>query len=80
MPDLHYVRVVRSPHFHARVVRIDISPALEVPGVVRVLTASDIPGENGLSDYSLDEHLLAPVGDTVRMVGDPVALVIAVLP
>jgi aldehyde oxidoreductase len=77
MPNLHHVRVVRSPHFHARLVSIDISQALEVPGVVRVLTAPDIPGENGLSDYSLDEHLLAPVGDTVRMVGDPVALVIA---
>jgi CO/xanthine dehydrogenase Mo-binding subunit len=70
--------VVRSPHFHARVTSLDISPALEIPGVVRVLTASDIPGENGLSDYSLDEHLLAPVGGTVRMLGDPVALVLAV--
>jgi aldehyde oxidoreductase len=76
VPDLHYVRVVRSPHFHARVLGVDISPALAVAGVVRVLTAADIPGENGLSDYSRDEHLLAPVGDTVRMVGDPVALVI----
>jgi aldehyde oxidoreductase len=76
MPGLHYLRVVRSPHFHARLLGIDTAPALAVPGVVRVLTAADVPGENGLSDYSFDEHLLAPVGGTVRMVGDPVALVI----
>ncbi|MGA2548058.1 MAG: molybdopterin cofactor-binding domain-containing protein [Rectinemataceae bacterium] len=78
MPNLHYARVVRSPHFHARVMGLDISPALEIPGVLRVLTALDVPGENGLSDYSLDEHLLAPVGGTVRMLGDPVALVLGV--
>ncbi|HTZ50095.1 MAG TPA: molybdopterin cofactor-binding domain-containing protein [Spirochaetia bacterium] len=76
MANLHYVRVVRSPHFHARVLGVDVSSALRIPGVVRVLTASDIPGENSLSDYSLDEHLLAAVGDTVKMLGDPVALVI----
>ncbi len=77
MPNLHYMSVVRSPHFHARVDALDVAPALEVPGVLRVLTAADIPGENGLADYSLDEHLLAPVGGRVRMLGDPVALVVA---
>jgi CO/xanthine dehydrogenase Mo-binding subunit/aerobic-type carbon monoxide dehydrogenase small subunit (CoxS/CutS family) len=76
MPDMRYARVVRSPHFHARVASIDAAPALALPGVLRVLTASDVPGENSLSDYSLDEHILAPVGGTVRMLGDPVAIVI----
>ncbi|WP_135230342.1 xanthine dehydrogenase molybdopterin binding subunit [Deinococcus fonticola] len=37
---------VNSPHAHARVTRLDPSPALEVPGVVRVLTAADVPGVN----------------------------------
>jgi len=76
MPGMRYARVVRSPHFHARVTSLDTFPALRIPGVLRVLSASDIPGENGLSDYSIDEHLLAPVGGTVRMVGDPVAVVL----
>ncbi|MBI4786568.1 MAG: molybdopterin-dependent oxidoreductase [Chloroflexi bacterium] len=76
LPNLHYARVVRSPHFHARVVALDPSPALKIPGVVRVLTAQDVPGEDGLAGYSLDEHLLAPVGGKVRMIGDPIALVI----
>ncbi len=78
MPNLHYASVVRSPHFHARVTDLDSSPALGIPGVVRVLTASDVPGENGLGDYSIDEPLFAPVGGTVRMLGDPVALVLGV--
>jgi aldehyde oxidoreductase len=48
-----------------------------MPGVVAVLTADDIAGENGLGDYSQEEPVLCPVGGTVRMVGAPVALVVA---
>ncbi|GAA4062715.1 xanthine dehydrogenase molybdopterin binding subunit [Agromyces indicus] len=36
---------VQSEHAHARV-RLDVAPALEVPGVVHVLTADDVPGVN----------------------------------
>ena len=51
-----------------------------MPGVVAVLTADDIAGENGLGDYSQEEPVLCPVGGTVRMVGAPVALVVAETP
>ena len=37
---------VQAPHAHARVTRLHTAPALEVPGVVRVLTAADVPGVN----------------------------------
>ncbi|MCG2621457.1 xanthine dehydrogenase molybdopterin binding subunit [Arthrobacter sp. I2-34] len=37
---------VQAPHTHARVVSLDGTPALRVPGVVRVLTAADVPGLN----------------------------------
>lgn len=37
---------VQAPHAHARIVGLRTEPALEVPGVVRVLTASDVPGVN----------------------------------
>ena len=37
---------VQAFHAHARVTRLDTGPALEVPGVVRVLTADDVPGVN----------------------------------
>ena len=69
-----------SPHHHARILSIDAGPALQIPGVVCVLTAADIPGENGLGDYSQEEPVLCPVGATVRMVGAPVALVVAETP
>ena len=59
---------------------LDIEPATIMPGVVAVLTADDIAGENGLGDYSQEEPVLCPVGATVRMVGAPVALVVAETP
>lgn len=77
MPGLLVGMVLRSPHHHARLVSLDTHPAEEVPGVVRVITAQDIPGENGLFDYSSNEPILVPVMDTVRMIGAPVAFVVA---
>jgi CO/xanthine dehydrogenase Mo-binding subunit/aerobic-type carbon monoxide dehydrogenase small subunit (CoxS/CutS family) len=76
MPGLLHAAVVRSPHPHARIVHIDPGPALKLPGVLRVLTADDIPGANTLEGYSRDEPLLNPVGGSVRMVGDAVAMVL----
>ena len=77
LPGMLHGMVVRSPHHHARVLSIDIVEARRVPGVAAVLTADDIPGENGLGDYSQEEPVLAPVGSTVRMVGAPIAFVVA---
>ncbi|MEX3600288.1 xanthine dehydrogenase molybdopterin binding subunit [Kocuria carniphila] len=37
---------LQAPHAHARVMSLDVAPALEVPGVARVLTAEDVPGIN----------------------------------
>ncbi|WP_026544368.1 xanthine dehydrogenase molybdopterin binding subunit [Arthrobacter sp. 35/47] len=37
---------VQAPHAHARILDLRTGPALKVPGVVRVLTASDVPGVN----------------------------------
>jgi aldehyde oxidoreductase len=80
MPGLHYAKVLRSPHHHARLCGLDVERAARMPGVVRIITAADIPGENGLGDYSRDEPVLTPVGETVRMLGAPVALIVATAP
>jgi aldehyde oxidoreductase len=80
MENMLYAKVLRSPHHHARLLSLDYRKALKLPGIVRILTAEDIPGENGLSAYSLDEPILTPVGSTVRMLGAPVALVVAISP
>jgi xanthine dehydrogenase molybdopterin binding subunit/xanthine dehydrogenase small subunit len=53
---------VRSPHAHARILRIDTTRAAAMPGVVAVLTAGDVPGVNDVGCSRPDEILLA---DTV---------------
>jgi aldehyde oxidoreductase len=80
MPGLLHARVLRSPHHHARLLAINTERAARLPGVVRVITAAGVPGENGMGSYSRDEPLLTPVGETVRTLGGPVALVVATSP
>jgi len=77
MPSLLYARVLRSPHHHARLLSIDSENTLEIPGVIRIITADDVPGVNGFPSYSRDEPLLTPIGETVKMKGTPVALVVS---
>lgn len=77
LPGMTYARVLRSPHHHARLMKLDASKAEKMEGVIAVITAADIPGKNALGDYSQDEPILTPVGDTVKMRGAPVALVVA---
>jgi CO/xanthine dehydrogenase Mo-binding subunit/aerobic-type carbon monoxide dehydrogenase small subunit (CoxS/CutS family) len=77
LPGMLVGRVLRSPQHHARIVSLDAKAAKQLPGVVAVLTARDIPGARRFEDYSLEEPLLPQVGETVRMIGAPVALVVA---
>ena len=69
-----HVKVVRSPHAHARIVSIDASAARALGGVEAVLTSRDVP-VNHHGRLLQDEVVLA--GDRVRMIGDPVAAVVA---
>jgi len=74
-PGMIHGKVLRSPHPHAVVKRIDFSEALKIDGVLTILTAEDIPGLNRHGLFIPDQPVLVPVGDKARMVGDPVALV-----
>jgi aldehyde oxidoreductase len=80
MPGLIHAALVRSTLPHARLLGIDPGAALRMTGVLRVLTAADIPGANSLEGYSRDEPLLTQVGDSLRMTGDAAALVLAESP
>jgi CO/xanthine dehydrogenase Mo-binding subunit len=66
---------VRSPHPHARILEIDISQALAMPGVHAVLTHADVPGAKTYGLEFADQPVLAV--DRVRYVGEAVALVAA---
>jgi CO/xanthine dehydrogenase Mo-binding subunit len=64
-----------SDYVHARIVRIDTTEAEKLPGVVRVLTARDIPGSNRVGQIEKDFRIFAD--DKIRYDGDVVALVVA---
>ncbi len=78
LPRMLYGRLLRSPHAHARILSIDTRRALELPGVVAVLTGEDLPQKFGILPSSQDEYALAV--EKVRYVGDPVAAVAALDP
>jgi aldehyde oxidoreductase len=72
----NHIKVVRSPHHHARIMSIDKSEALSLPGVLAILTAKDIKGTNILKIIGDDQPVLCV--DKVRMIGDPVAAVVGI--
>ncbi len=78
LPRMLYGRLLHSPHPHARIIAIDTSRALELPGVLAVITGEDLPRRFGILPSSQDEYALAI--DKVRYVGDPVAALAAVDP
>ncbi len=69
--------VVLAAHPRARVVALDPAAALASPGVARVLTAADVPGERLVGTIVRDWPVFVAVGETTRCVGDVLALVVA---
>jgi aldehyde oxidoreductase len=70
-----FLKVLRSPQAHARILDIDKSEAEQAPGVLAIFTAADVEGTNILKMAGDDQPLLCR--DKVRFKGDPVALVAA---
>ena len=89
LPGMVHAYVLRSPAAHARIARIDTTPARGMPGVLLVLTGDDVNAE-GLGDVPCVAPLTNRDGtprhdtprpvlavDKVRHAGQPVALVVA---
>ncbi len=77
LPRMAYGKLLRSPHPHALIRRIDSSRAKALPGVYGVITGFDLPRVKfGILPVSQDEEALCT--EKVRMVGDAVAAVAAV--
>ncbi|ATL71688.1 xanthine dehydrogenase subunit D [Nocardia terpenica] len=76
MDGMLWGMTLRSPHPRARIISLNLAPALAMPGVFAVLTHEDVPGRKvyGL-DHTWDQPVLA-IGE-VRHQGEPVALVAA---
>src|SRR5579871_391380 len=84
LPGMLYAHIVRSPHAHAKIVRIDTAAARREPGVVAVYTGKDLAGKlNPIptawlvpnADLRTPPHP-ALATDVVRYVGDGVAVVL----
>ncbi|NGO08988.1 xanthine dehydrogenase family protein molybdopterin-binding subunit [Streptomyces sp. HC44] len=84
VPGLLHLAILRSPMAHARIDRIDVSPALERPGVIAAFSGGDLAEGMGslpcawpvTEDIVLPDHPPIAV-DEVRYAGDPVAVVVA---
>jgi CO/xanthine dehydrogenase Mo-binding subunit len=68
-------RCVRSEHAHARILSVDIAPALALPGVHAVLLHDDVPGRATYGLEFPDQPVLAR--DRVRYYGEAIAIVAA---
>ncbi len=77
LPDMLVGKVLRAGIPHAILETLDLNGANEIPGVVAVLTAKDIPGENIHGIVYRDWPVLIGVGEKVRYVGDAIAIVAA---
>lgn len=78
MPNMLHMQVLRSPHPHARIERIDASRAEALPGVEAVLTCDDVPGIDNFGVFIEDQPVMAR--GVVRHVGEAVAAVVAETP
>ena len=85
LPGMVWMAVVRSPMAHARIARVDTSPALQLPGVVAAYSGADLA-----SDWAAGLPCAWPIApetripthwpvaqDKARLAGDPVAVVVA---
>ena len=84
LPGMLHVAFLRSPFAHARITRVDVSAALQVPGVVAAFSGEDFGAEQGslpcawpvTPDIVIPAH--PPMAtDEVRYVGEAVACVVA---
>lgn len=77
LPRMLIAKILRSPHPHARILNIDTSEALRLPGVKAVVTGADTLGKKwGVFGYTQDQQFLPT--EKVRFIGEEVAAVAAV--
>jgi CO/xanthine dehydrogenase Mo-binding subunit len=77
LPGMLVGKILRSPHAHAKIVNIDTSKALALPGVKAVVTGADTEGVKwGVFAYTRDQQFIQT--EKVRYIGDEVAGVAAV--
>jgi xanthine dehydrogenase molybdenum-binding subunit len=74
IPGMLYAKLLRSPVSRGTIKNLDLSAVEKIPGVVGVVTADDIPGQNLCGTYG-DQAVLNP--KDIRYKGEPIAAVVA---
>ena len=77
VPGMLHAALHLTDHTRAGIKNIDVANAIAAPGVVSVLTATDIPGELRSGLIHKDWPLMIPVGGTTSFGGDVLAVVVA---
>jgi carbon-monoxide dehydrogenase large subunit len=84
VPGMLHLAILRSPHAHARITRVDVSGALRLPNVVAAFSGADVAETQGtlVCAWPVTEDIVAPTYlpmavAEVRHVGEPVAAVVA---
>ncbi len=85
LPGILHVHVLRSPHAHARIARLDVQAARRAPGVVEVATGAEVRELKPLSVNELFAGMKVArrpllLTDVTRAVGEPIAAVVADTP
>jgi CO/xanthine dehydrogenase Mo-binding subunit len=75
--NMLYLKIKRAAHPHAYLRRIDINKAQKLSGVVKIITAADIPEVKNFGLIIKDQPVLIGVGQKMRYMGDALAIVIA---
>ena len=76
LPRMLHAKMLSSPYAHAIIKSIDVTPALNRPGVIVAISGKDLPIPYGILPVSQDETALCV--EKVRMIGDPVAAIAAI--
>lgn len=75
--DMLYGKNVFSKYARAKILSIDTSKALKMPGVVAIYTAKDIPGKRYIGHLAQDWPGMIDVGEETKCCGDTLAMVVA---
>lgn len=76
-PGMVFGAVVQPEFARSVIVKIDTEPAKQLPGVIAVLTAADIPGERYVGLIRKDWPIFVAEGETNSCIGDVLAVVVA---
>ena len=71
LPNMLWMKILRSPHAHARIVAVDATAAEKISGVAAVITHKDVPHVL----FGPYQNEIYPLDEEIRFVGDTVAAV-----